>query len=43
MTDQLQFLSVNVSKAPEIAEKYQINTSGFTKQLPTVMIIEDGE
>ena len=39
----MKFLSVNVSRLPEIAKKYQINVTGFTKQLPTVMIIEDGE
>jgi hypothetical protein len=26
-----------------LAKSYNINTSGFSKQLPTVMIIEDGE
>lgn len=32
-----------MSKLPEIAKTYNINTSGFTKQLPTVLMIEDGE
>jgi len=28
---------------PELAKKYKINTSGFSSQLPTVMMLEDGE
>ena len=27
----------------KLAEKYRINTSGFSKQLPTVIMFEDGE
>lgn len=32
-----------MSKLPELAEKYKINTSGWTSQLPTVILLEDGE
>jgi hypothetical protein len=39
----MRFLQVNVTKLPELAKRYNINTSGFTKQLPTVLILEDGE
>ena len=42
-TDSLKFLSVNVDRNQEIANKYRINTTGFSKQLPTVLILEDGE
>lgn len=39
----MKFITVNVCKFPELAQSYNINNSGFSKQLPTVMIIEDGE
>ena len=34
---------MNVSKVPELAKRFNVNTSGFTKQLPTIVILEDGE
>lgn len=42
-TDQLKFLSINVGKHPNLAKRFNINTTGFSKQLPTVMMVEDGE
>jgi thioredoxin-like negative regulator of GroEL len=42
-TPQFTFLQVNVSNLPELAKRFKINVSGFTKQLPTVIILEDGE
>lgn len=41
-TPSLRFLQVNVSRLPAIAKRYHINISGFTKQLPTVLIVENG-
>ena len=31
-----------MSRVPSLAKRFNINTSGFTKQLPTVLVIEDG-
>ena len=33
----------STSKVPKLAQRFSINTSGFTKQLPTILILEDGE
>ena len=41
-TPSLKFLQVNVSKVPELAKLFSINTSGFTRQLPTVLMVENG-
>ena len=42
-TNSFKFLQVNVDKVPALAKRYQINTSGFSKQLPTVLVITNGE
>lgn len=34
---------MNVTNLPNLAKRFNINTSGFTKQLPTVLILEDGQ
>ena len=34
---------MNVTNLPKLAQRFSINTSGFTKQLPTILILEDGE
>ena len=39
----MQFIQINVTNIPELAHRFNINTSGFTKQLPSIVIIEDGE
>lgn len=34
---------MNVTKVPELAKRFNINTSGFTKQLPTIIILDNGK
>lgn len=41
--DNLKFAKVDLSRSPETAEKYHINTSSFSKQLPTVILFKDGK
>jgi len=42
-TPSMQFLQVNASRLPELATRYHVNISGFTKQLPSIVIIENGQ
>lgn len=42
-TNRLKFLSINLNKIPRLAECYQISTSSISRQLPTLIIFEDGE
>lgn len=41
-TPHLQFLLVNVETAPLIAKKCVVDTSGTTRQLPSLLLYEDG-
>lgn len=41
--DNLCFGKVDLSRNPETAEKYRINTTPFSKQLPTVILFEKGK
>lgn len=42
-TERLRFATVNLDKVKDISVKFSINTSGFSRQLPTVIMFEDGE
>ncbi|CAD8050640.1 unnamed protein product [Paramecium sonneborni] len=42
-TKGLKFISINLAKIPRLAECYRINTSAMSRQLPTVILFEDGE
>lgn len=41
-TRQLRFASVNLEKLKDLSARYNINTSGLSRQLPTVIMFEDG-
>lgn len=41
--DNLKFGKLDVSRYPAVAEEYRINTSSFSKQLPTLIIFQDGK
>lgn len=41
-TKTLKFVEVNVVKNKKIAEEFSINTSGVSRQLPTLIMFEDG-
>lgn len=41
--ENLKFAKVDLSRSPETAEKYHINTSSFSKQLPTLILFKDGK
>lgn len=41
--DNLCFGKVDLSRNPETAEKYRINTSPISKQLPTIILFENGK
>ncbi len=32
-----------MDRLPEIAKRYKINTSGFSRQLPSIVIVTNGE
>ena len=34
---------IDVGRYPEVAEKYHINTSPLTRQLPTMILFQDGK
>merc|ERR550534_822561 len=40
--DNLKFGKIDVSRYPDIAEKYKINTGALSRQLPTVILFKDG-
>ena len=40
--DNLRFGKVDVSRCPNVAAKYKVNTSFMSKQLPTVILFRDG-
>lgn len=41
--DNLKFGKVDVGRFPELAKKFYINDTPFTKQLPTVIVFKNGE
>jgi len=41
--DNLQFGKIDVSRYPDIAEKYGVNTGALSRQLPTVILFQNGE
>jgi len=41
--DNLKFGKIDVSRYPEIAEKYNINTGALSRQLPTTVLFQKGE
>lgn len=41
--DNLKFAKVDLARSPETAEKYQINVSSFSKQLPTLILFKGGK
>ncbi|KAL5016351.1 hypothetical protein ScPMuIL_005940 [Solemya velum] len=41
--DNLKFGKIDVSRYPKVAEKYDINTGALSKQLPTVVLFQDGK
>eukprot|EP01017_Pseudomicrothorax_dubius_P027919 TRINITY_DN3273_c0_g2_i2.p1 TRINITY_DN3273_c0_g2~~TRINITY_DN3273_c0_g2_i2.p1 ORF type:complete len:274 (-),score=59.32 TRINITY_DN3273_c0_g2_i2:95-916(-) len=42
-TERFGFATVNLQKIPEIAKRFQINTSGLSRQLPTLILFEEGK
>jgi len=42
-TKNLRFAEVNLSTLPEMAKTYNINTSAISRQLPTLILFEDGK
>lgn len=41
--DNLKFGKVDVTRFPRVAEKYNVNTSTLTRQLPTVLMFKGGK
>lgn len=41
--DNLKFGKVDIGRYPDAAKKYQIDDSSFSKQLPTVILFQDGK
>ena len=41
--DNLKFGKVDVGRYPELAKKYYIDDSSFSRQLPTVIVFKNGE
>lgn len=41
--DNFKFGKIDISKYPDIAEKYSINANAMSKQLPTLALFEGGE
>ncbi|KAI8739333.1 thioredoxin-related transmembrane protein 2 isoform X1 [Biomphalaria glabrata] len=41
--DNLKFGKIDVSRYPNIAEKYQINTGALSRQLPTIILFQEGK
>lgn len=41
--DNLKFGKVDVGRFPDLAKKYYIDDSSFSRQLPTVIIFKNGE
>ncbi|ESO84626.1 hypothetical protein LOTGIDRAFT_204701 [Lottia gigantea] len=41
--DNLKFAKMDISKYPAVAEKYKIDCSSWSRQLPTVILFENGK
>ncbi|XP_015793016.1 thioredoxin-related transmembrane protein 2 homolog [Tetranychus urticae] len=41
--DNLKFGKVELSRNPEVADKYKINTSPLSKQMPTLILVKNGK
>ncbi|GFY69116.1 thioredoxin-related transmembrane protein 2 homolog [Trichonephila inaurata madagascariensis] len=41
--DNLKFGKVDATRYPEVAEKFHVSTSAFSKQLPTVILFRNGK
>jgi len=41
--DNLKFAKVDLSRSPDTATKYKINTSTLSKQLPTLVLFQEGK
>uniref|UniRef100_A0A0P6CXC2 Thioredoxin-related transmembrane protein 2-B n=2 Tax=Daphnia magna TaxID=35525 RepID=A0A0P6CXC2_9CRUS len=41
--DNLKFGKVDVGRFPELAKKYYINDTSFSRQLPTIIVFKNGE
>jgi len=41
--DNLKFGKIDVSRYPDIAEKYNVNAGALSRQLPTVILFQDGK
>lgn len=41
--ENLRFGKIDVTRNPEAAEKYRINTSALSRQLPTLVMFKDGK
>jgi thiol-disulfide isomerase/thioredoxin len=41
--DNLKFGKVDATRFPQLAEKYRVNTSSWTKQLPTLILFQNGK
>lgn len=41
--DNLKFGKIDVNRFPEVAKQYNINTSTWSKQLPTVLLFQQGK
>lgn len=41
--DNLKFGKLDTTRFPEVAEKFYVNTSSFSKQLPTVILFKHGK
>lgn len=41
--DNLKYGKLDATRFPEIAEKFHVNTSSFSKQLPTVILFRNGK
>jgi len=41
-TKQFRFVEVDITNDEELAKEYRINTSGLSRQLPSLILFEDG-
>ncbi|KPM09297.1 thioredoxin-related transmembrane protein 2-like protein [Sarcoptes scabiei] len=41
--ENLRFIKIDLARSPETAQKFKINTSTFSKQLPTLVLFKNGK
>ncbi|XP_059147555.1 thioredoxin-related transmembrane protein 2-like [Physella acuta] len=41
--ENLKFGKIDISRYPNVAEKYEINTGALSRQLPTIILFQDGQ